>query len=94
MRSQPAVSSAKILERIRVLGNSLKVVNGPKHEANLAEQLKLSGYTPAELSTAIEQLVSEGALLTRDEIIDLGSGGITNGRVTEEVVVYSINARR
>lgn len=89
MRSQSVVNPTMVMDRIRVLGNVLRVVKGPKFEVNLAEQLQMPEYTPAEIAEAVDNLVQEGKLICADQSLNLGRGGISNTQVDEEITVFS-----
>jgi hypothetical protein len=88
MRSQTEASSTKIMERVRVLG-SLKVIKGPRYEAELQKQLNMSDVPSAELAELVEELISQGKLRSFDSTLDLGKGGIDNDAVTEEITVIT-----
>jgi len=89
MRSQTDVSYAKILEQVRGHG-TIEVIEGAGFEQDLARQLDLPEFQPDELATAVEELVDEGKLASKNTLSDLGQGGIGKEQVSERVIRFSI----
>ena len=90
MRSQTEVRSATVLERMRALG-TIEVTRGVSFEADLARQLDLPEFTPAELVEAVEGLVFEGKLRRYDTETKLkDTGGITKDPVHDKVTVFTV----
>jgi hypothetical protein len=74
MRFQAVVGSAKIVERVRVMG-SLKAAMGAELESDLACKLSMPQFTSAELLEAVEQLVFTGKLRRFDWFEAIGNTG-------------------
>ncbi len=78
------------MERIRVLGNTIQVTDGPGLEADLARQLDMPEHSPAELAEAVYQLVDESKLRISKSSVSLGKGGISEEPVFEDVTLFSV----
>lgn len=90
MQSQTTVNTSKIMDRIRVLGNTIQVVAGSRFDEDLAHQLDMPEYSPIELGETVYQLVDNGILRVTDGAAELGKGGITGEPVDEDVIVFTV----
>ena len=90
MRSQTEVRTSTVLERMRALG-SIEVTRGTSFESDLARQLALPEFTPAELAEVVEQLVYDGKLRRYDTETKLKEpGGIAKDPVHDKVTVFTV----
>jgi hypothetical protein len=93
MKSHTEVDTNKVLDRIRMIGNLVNVVDSEDYDEDLARQLQLDQYDSVELSRAVDRMVDEGLLRATARELNYGKGGIQRDPTIERVIEITVIPR-